>query len=338
MLASVANTGINGWSGWLASLAPTEATVATKVAVAIAGVLLFVTPSTNVLAVGSVAQRPVLVDAPATLAETGLYSDWSSKTIAPDLLPFSPQYPLWSDGATKQRWIYLPAAIDATGAWRFPVGTRIWKQFSFGERVETRFMALTQRGWTYATYVWHGDVAVRSDGETVGSHRVPTTGDCRACHGNAASPVLGFAPLQLSVDRDPNAPHRERAGVDLLSLTIAGYLDGVTEVAPRIPGSPTQRAALGYLHGNCGGCHRNEGPLAGLAMNFAEPERVLATTSNITAKFLPKPRLAPGDASHSLLVERMSARQSPAQMPPIGTDLVDADALRIVSNWIDQTH
>lgn len=342
MVALVANTGINGWSGWLASLAPADrSTVATKVALAITGVLaatLFVAPPGSVLAVGSVAQRPLLVEAPATLAETGLYSDWSTKTVAADLLPFSPQYPLWSDGATKQRWIYLPAAIDASGAWKFPVGTRIWKQFSFGARVETRFMALTQTGWIYATYVWRDDVALRSDGETVGRHRVPTTGDCRACHGNASSPVLGFAPLQLSIDRDPNAPHRERAGVDLLSLTVAGYLDGVTAIAPRIPGSPTQRAALGYLHGNCGGCHRSEGPLAGLGMNFAEPERVLATTSNITAKFAPKPRLAPGDASHSLLVERMSARQSPAQMPPIGTDLVDADALRIVSNWIDQTH
>jgi len=285
-------------------------------------------------ALGSVAQRPLLSEAPATLAETGLYSDWSTRTIAADLLPFSPQYPLWSDGATKQRWIYLPSAIDAR-AWTLPVGTRIWKQFSFGERVETRFMMRTAAGWTYATYLWPGGARASRSGAEVGTHRVPSESDCRACHGNAASPVLGFSALQLSVDRDPGAPHRETRGVDLLSLVIAGYVTDLDDIAPRIPGSPVQRAALGYLHGNCNGCHRADGPLAGLGMDLS-PAAALRTTANVTAKFAAQPRLTPGDAEHSLLVRRMSARQSLTQMPPIGTDVVDAEALRLVADWIDQ--
>ena len=45
----------------------------------------------------------------------------------------------------KRRWISLPpgSAIDASDpdAWAFPVGTRLWKEFSFGgQRVETRYM------------------------------------------------------------------------------------------------------------------------------------------------------------------------------------------------------
>src|ERR1043165_6412078 len=58
-------------------------------------------------------------------------------------LSFSPQYPLWSDGAHKRRWIYLPpgTAIDASrlDAWEFPIGTRLWKEFSLGGPIETRF-------------------------------------------------------------------------------------------------------------------------------------------------------------------------------------------------------
>jgi hypothetical protein len=58
--------------------------------------------------------------------------------IAEGVRPFSPQYPLWADGATKLRWVSLPkgGTIDAKDpdAWRFPVGTRFWKQFSFGDR------------------------------------------------------------------------------------------------------------------------------------------------------------------------------------------------------------
>ncbi len=70
---------------------------------------------------------------PSTLQETGLYSDWATKTIREDTLSYTPQYPLWSDGAAKRRHIQLPKAtwIDASDpdAWRFPVGTKLWKEF-----------------------------------------------------------------------------------------------------------------------------------------------------------------------------------------------------------------
>jgi hypothetical protein len=75
-------------------------------------------------------------------------------------LSFSPQYPLWSDGARKRRWIYLPpgTAIDASrpDAWEFPAGTRLWKEFAVGAPVETRFIERLADGtWRYATYVWN---------------------------------------------------------------------------------------------------------------------------------------------------------------------------------------
>ena len=52
---------------------------------------------------------------PGTLQETGLYADWATKTVAAGTLLFSPQYSLWSDGATKTRWMRLPKGtfIDA---------------------------------------------------------------------------------------------------------------------------------------------------------------------------------------------------------------------------------
>ena len=58
------------------------------------------------------------------LSETGLYAAGrpglsSTRRTA----PFSPQYPLWSDGAAKARWIYLPpgTAIDTTRPGRLGV-------------------------------------------------------------------------------------------------------------------------------------------------------------------------------------------------------------------------
>src|SRR5690349_15412965 len=76
---------------------------------------------------------------------------------------FAPQYPLWSDGQAKRRWLHIPegAAIDETDAdrWEFPVGTRAWKEFSRdGRKVETRFIERRADGsWRYATYLWNDD-------------------------------------------------------------------------------------------------------------------------------------------------------------------------------------
>ena len=101
--------------------------------------------------------------APQDLRETGLYADAETLQIDPKHLAFSPQYPLWTDGAAKRRWISLPpdSAIDASDpdAWIFPVGTRLWKEFSFnGRRVETRYMERRPDGqWLYAAYAWSAD-------------------------------------------------------------------------------------------------------------------------------------------------------------------------------------
>src|SRR5687767_4053533 len=69
---------------------------------------------------------------PPRLADTGLYVPGTLRVRA-DNQPFSPQYALWSDGASKRRWIHLPAGafIDASrpDAWEFPAGTKLWKEF-----------------------------------------------------------------------------------------------------------------------------------------------------------------------------------------------------------------
>jgi hypothetical protein len=64
---------------------------------------------------------------PQHLTETGLYAADDPSVVASGVRQFLPQYPLWSDGLTKRRWVFLPdgTSIDATSelAWDFPVGT-----------------------------------------------------------------------------------------------------------------------------------------------------------------------------------------------------------------------
>ena len=104
-----------------------------------------------------------------------------------------------------------------------------------------------------------------------GRYTVPSRNDCLACHEGAPVPVLGFTALQLSPDRDPLAPHAEPARNDhanLSNLVASGWLRNLPRryagQPPRIAApSPTERAALGYLHGNCGHCHNDAGALSG---------------------------------------------------------------------------
>src|SRR6478735_3678181 len=123
--------------------------------------LTFVAALAGVVTVATSATPGASWVPPATLQETGLYSDWATKTVAPGTLLFSPQYPLWSDGASKTRWMRLPKGtfIDARNpdVWRFPVGTRFWKEFRFSRRAETRFIERGPEGWRVAAYAWTAD-------------------------------------------------------------------------------------------------------------------------------------------------------------------------------------
>ena len=89
---------------------------------------------TGVVTVATSAPPAAPWEPAATLQETGLYSDWAT-TVAPGTLLFSLN-PLWSDGATKTRWMRLPKGtfIDAIRRLALPVGTRFWKEFRFSRR------------------------------------------------------------------------------------------------------------------------------------------------------------------------------------------------------------
>lgn len=213
----------------------------------------------------------------------------------PRHLPFSPQYPLWSDGAVKRRWLHVPpgTTIDASNpdAWVFPPGTRLWKEFGHGRPAETRYSERLADGtWRFAAYVWNADgtdavlappggiPAHPAQSAPGGKYPVPSRDDCRTCHEGGASPVLGVSALQLSPDRDPLAPHAEpesAAHVDHPGLVARGILRNLPasllERPPRVTAnSAVARAALGYLHGNCGHCHNAVGALAALELSLAQ--------------------------------------------------------------------
>jgi len=310
---------------------------------------------------------------PQWLSKTGLYD--VDGRLDPGNLHYSPQYPLWTDGAGKERWIYLPpgSKIDVSNAdvWQFPVGTKLWKQFSFADhKVETRMIWHTAEDqWIFAAYRWNAE---QTDAELVPEegvrnaweilpgrqHAIPSTSDCRTCHMGSPAIVLGFSALQLSDDRDPNALHGETLPADAVTLSglekrgrLKPARSDLISKPPRIrTRDPIERTALGYLSANCGNCHNDAGPLARLGLFLLHDDAAPlgadepARATSIDAKGLWKvpgipPEssriVAPGVPSHSSLHYRIASRRLASQMPPLGTVIRDSVAVQLIDRWIE---
>jgi hypothetical protein len=300
---------------------------------------------------------------PNDLACTGLYSDIASKVVAEGVHAFAPAVPLWSDGSGKARWIHLPEGtrIDASSpsAWVFPVGTKMWKEFSVdGRRIETRiYQKVRDDKWSRATYEWNDDqsAAVRSDGRdrpdvrlngTV--YRVPTGSECDQCHEGSKERILGFEAISLA--------QQNATGLTLQKLIEADLITPVparAQLAIGDDGTGLAGEALGWLHINCGvSCHNDSQNSAayesGLRLEL-KPEQldgrssanfeILTTTVGVparTLRWMQQRRIVAGSPEQSLLYRLASVRRSGEnnQMPPIASRVVPAEPVQVLANWI----
>lgn len=304
---------------------------------------------------------------PSDLRCTGLYGDFAGRTPACGLIEYTPAFELWSDGAVKRRWVQLPpgSRVDTRDpdAFSFPVGTQFWKEFQVpigGElrRAETRLLRKVQGGWLFTSYVWSEDgreAKQTNDGVAswAGSgHTVPTRDQCLECHSGRPDRILGWDPILLGDGS---------RGIQLADLEAGAEDDaGMPPAGASVPGDAVERAALGYLHANCGvSCH-NANPEArasdtgvylqlrtGRADGILDTPAVASTINRLSAGHapifeLPEPAegpyydVLPGSPARSLLLARMLVREHAAQMPPIASNRIDERGVEIVRTWIAQ--
>jgi cytochrome c553 len=287
---------------------------------------------------------------PAQLSETGLFA--ASGELAPGVFAYQPRFELYSDGATKRRWLALPpdTQIDVRDPdnWQFPAGTRVWKEFTRdGVRVETRL--LQKRGpdpgdWLAVAYLWRADgsdadAALQGAQNVRGTpHDVPDAGQCWACHGGRKSGLLGVSYLQLAFAA-------EGGGLDVARLNDAGQLSGALLPDLTLPGNATDRAALGYLHANCGHCHNQDRPESSgprcydpdnnldFWLRASRLRSVRATPAYSSAV---SQVIEPGIPQASLLIHLVSRRGAGLHMPPLASEQVDAQGVELLRAWIEQ--
>lgn len=296
---------------------------------------------------------------PNDLRDTGCVDAADPTRPAAGLIPYAPNAPFWSDGADKQRWMGLPDGSQITvgtdGDLGFPNGTVLVKNFRLANQlIETRlFMRHPDGVWAGYSYQWNGaqTQATLVPGGATAVHggqtwSYPSEGQCLQCHTSAAGFSLGLEIPQLNGSL--LYPQTGRTANQVYTLDALAMLSPAPAQLPsdlpayRDPygtaGTLDERARA-YLHTNCAQCHRPGGG-AGVALDLRYSTTLAATASCDVAPSrgtlgLANARIiAPGNAAASVLVERMNRRGDGSQMPPIASNVIDAQGVQLMRDWI----
>jgi uncharacterized repeat protein (TIGR03806 family) len=246
------------------------------------------------------ASPPGILDAswepPENLSAYALFrGNGSTQQPAEGVVPYDINTPLFSDYATKYRFIRLPpgtsAPYHATDVFAFPEGTIIAKTFAYlrdlrdaskGRRlIETRLLLHRPEGWIGLPYVWNDEQTeatlqilggtrdvrwIHTDGrERTNSYLIPNVNQCLGCHENQKV-MRPIGPRARNLNKD--FTYAEGTENQLVHWTRLGYLRGAAaaDEAPRMAvwndpasGSLEQRARA-WLEINCAHCHNPNGP------------------------------------------------------------------------------
>ena len=228
------------------------------------------------------------------------------------------------------------------------------KHFSLGGQIfETRLLVRhDDGGWAGYTYEWNASLTdadlVDASGKdkTVNGQlwRYPSRMECLQCHTAAAGFSLGVEGLQLNGDFTYPSTGRSSNQLDTLEdigmfsapLSAAATAAALTD--SRDQSAANDARARSYLHNNCSNCHRPGGttqsvmdlrfPVALEQMNICNVDPQQGSLGINQAKLL-----APGDPARSILLERIS-RNGQTRMPPVGNNVLDSDAINLLTDWI----
>ncbi|MGJ8653096.1 MAG: PQQ-dependent sugar dehydrogenase [Opitutaceae bacterium] len=316
---------------------------------------------------------------PATLTDTGAFSDLATLTPHSGIHPYDLNLRFWSDHADKTRFFAVDDLADTItysedGLWGYPAGSVWIKHFDMDldrdnpgtnvKRLETRFLVKTVDDFYGVSYRWNagGTEAdlVDSEGEEFdltiteggGTHiqtwRIPSRGECRACHTNDNGVMLGFNTRQLN-----------RGGT--LSGTTDNFIKLLSDAGYLAAGEtlPTNHASLpkyhepddltanieqrvrSYLAVNCSYCHY-DGNTATPGTWSGEPFLTIEQTNLLHGEGIgfavvdPTDRFViPGNTAKSMLLSLASETNGYSRMPPLATDVVDQEGYDLIADWIN---
>ena len=310
---------------------------------------------------------------PGLLSETGAFADLPALKPAPGLIPYTVNSPLWSDGATKRRWMALPAntfiRFAPDGEWAFPDGTVFVKNFDLPvnetnsnilRRLETRLIVRDTNGFVYgASYKWRPDLSdadLVSTGMTENIVITTATGartqpwfypgrqDCLRCHTVASGGVLGVKTRQLNGNftfPSTGITDNQLRTWNHLGLFSPPFNEkDLPHFSKLVPVTDThatlERRVRSYLDANCANCHRPGGAHAFFNALVDVPLEKAGIIGGPVENTLGIPGakiVVPANTAESVLLQRMNRTDS-SKMPPLARRIVDAGAADAIADWI----
>jgi uncharacterized repeat protein (TIGR03806 family) len=311
---------------------------------------------------------------PKKLSSWHLFTS-NSKGLTPNagVLAYDLNTPLFSDYASKYRFVWMPTGSSASyredTTFDFPVGTILAKSFAFPvdnhsgkeKLIETRLLVNTNSGWVALPYVWNDrqteatlqlvpdPVPVRftdAEGHPQNfTYQIPNANECRQCHDREKT-LQPIGPKARNLNKIYS--YLDGSANQLARWTQVGYLRGAPSAAdaPRAPvwndptsGSLEQRA-LAYLDNNCAHCHQPAGTAGYTGVDFR-----LSHFDPAHAGFCKHPNSAgnmgnrhydivPGDPEDSILLYRLASTAPKVMMPQIGRATVHSEGLALLHAWI----
>ncbi|TRD12642.1 hypothetical protein FGU71_01175 [Erythrobacter insulae] len=300
----------------------------------------------------------ILQGMPRALSEYAFFIDGARQLPNYEVVRYELNTPLYSDGADKLRFVYLPEGTklvsEGDGLLEFPVGSAIVKTFAFGsgenrQLIETRVLLHRSDGWLALPYRWNTEQTEATlalagarialtwpDGEEI-SYRIPNKNQCKACHSKQGA-VIPIGPKARNLDRDWLTMMEEERR--LWSVPQGADTLPVWSNAEQFETAALARA---YLDVNCAHCHQPGGGASnsGLDLRWEQDDPVklglrkppVAAGRGAGGHAV---SIAPGDPSASIMVYRMSSTEAGIAMPELGRSTNDHDGIAVVRKWIEE--
>jgi uncharacterized repeat protein (TIGR03806 family) len=211
-----------------------------------------------------------------------------------NVLPYEPASTLFTDYASKKRFIWMPTGVTANYVadnkiFDFPVGTVLIKTFYYTtiqpgnttRLIETRVMIRKEDKWHFYEYEWNDEQTEanlvtgvdfttgsstsitfnKPSGETISTeYRIPSEAECFACHKiNEVATPIGVKPQNLNHSFTFGNQNKNI----LQKLVEQGYLDSypsniVSTVDYHDTTQPLDLRLRSYLDANCAHCHQDQ--------------------------------------------------------------------------------
>lgn len=306
-------------------------------------------------------------DAPK-LADYGLFD--AAGRPAPGVQPYTLNTPLFSDGAEKYRFAWLPPGTNAeyrpSGALAFPVGTVLVKRFAFPadlrqpmqnvRPIETRLLIRRPAGWVALSYVEQdGGAVLKRAGMKVPvefidkagraqaiDYAVPNQNQCKTCH-QGSEAITPIGPTAGNLNGSLNGSGSNQ----LMTWSTSGRLTGLPAGAwPRLAkwddaAEPLDARARAYLAVNCGHCH-SRGGFASNSGLYLVAEETTPAHLGVMKRPVAAGRgsgghefsILPGQPDKSIMLHRMIASEPGIMMPQFGRALAHEEGNALIRTWI----